>query len=315
VSEKGLFLQNIIAVIWDFDRTLSPHYMQRPLFEAYSIEEDRFWAEVNALPAYYERAGISIDTDTAYLGHLLAYVREGRMKDLTNQRLREIGRAIELFPGVPECFGALRRVVAKPEFNSADLRVEHYIVSTGLKALIEGTAVAKAVNGIWACEFIETPAHPGDDLSATPASAPISQIASILDNTTKTRAIFEINKGVNVSTSVSVNDSIPYVQRRVPFEQMIYIADGPSDIPSFSVMRRHGGLTFAVYDPNERKHYKQALALREAERVDHFGPADFRPESETMKWLEVKVEGIAQRILDQRRSATERSVKRAPTHG
>lgn len=315
MSDKGLFLHNVIAIIWDFDRTLSPHYMQRPVFEAYGISEEAFWAEVKSLPAYYSRAGIQIDAETAYLGHLLSYVRGGRMPDLTNQRLRELGRGIELFPGVPECFAALRRVVSQPEYKSADLRVEHYIVSTGLKALIEGTPVAKQVNDIWACEFIESPAAPDADLAGTPDSAAISQIASILDNTTKTRAIFEINKGVNASDSISVNDSIPYEQRRVPFEHMIYIADGPSDVPSFSVVRRHGGLAFAVYDPNERSHYKQAMTLRESERVDHFGPADYRPESETMKWLEVKVEGIAQRILGQRRSATERSVRRAPSHG
>ncbi|MBM3288829.1 MAG: haloacid dehalogenase-like hydrolase, partial [Candidatus Hydrogenedentes bacterium] len=102
MPEKGLFLQNVIAVIWDFDKTLSPNYMQKPLFDAYDIDEDLFWGEVNALPEYYRRAGITVQRDICYLGHMLSYVREGRMPGLTNAKLRELGAAIEFFPGIPE---------------------------------------------------------------------------------------------------------------------------------------------------------------------------------------------------------------------
>ena len=84
-TEKGLFLQNIIAIIWDFDKTLSPQYMQTPLFKAYGVDETEFWKEVHALPEYYARAGIHVNEDTCYLGHLLTYVREGKMAGLTNE--------------------------------------------------------------------------------------------------------------------------------------------------------------------------------------------------------------------------------------
>ncbi|MBI4557185.1 MAG: haloacid dehalogenase-like hydrolase [Candidatus Hydrogenedentes bacterium] len=314
MSNKGLFLQNVIAVIWDFDKTLSPHYMQKPLFEAYHVDEDAFWAEVRALPAYYRRAGIHVQPDTCYLGHLLSYVRHGRMPDLTNARLRELGADIEFFPGIPELFDRLSTILHKPQFQDGDLRLEHYVVSTGLVEIVRGSVIASRLDGIWASEFIETPAAPEGDLGAAPSPGPICQIAGFLDHTTKTRALFEINKGVNKHPQISVNDSISEEQRRVPFKNMIYIADGPSDIPSFSVVRKHGGLTCAVYAPESKAQFAQVTALLETGRVDMIGPADYREGSQTDMWLQLQVFRIAQRMMDERKRTTERSVGRGPSH-
>ena len=111
--EKSLFLQNIIAIIWDFDKTLTPRYMQEPLFKHYGIDGDVFWDEVHALPAYYARAGINVPEDTCYLGHLLAYVRSGQCADLTNAKLRELGAGIEFFPGGARMRAGERTRVAK----------------------------------------------------------------------------------------------------------------------------------------------------------------------------------------------------------
>lgn len=314
MSEKGLFLQNIIAIIWDFDRTLSPDNMQRPIFEAYGIDEAAFWSEVNALPAYYARAKVTVQPDTCYLMHLLTYVQQGRMADLTNAKLRELGDDVRLFPGVPECFDLLRAVLNDKKYRDADLRLEHYVVSTGLEAMIQGSPVASKVNGIWASGFIEAPAAPEFDRNATPGSGPISQIAGLLDNTTKTRAIFEINKGVNVRPEISVNDSIPEDHRRVPMKNMIYVADGPSDIPSFSVVRKHGGLALAVYDPERQERFEQADELLNTGRVDKYGVADYREESETMRWLKLKIRTIADRMVDERTRATDTRVRKGPRH-
>lgn len=311
---KGLFLQNVIAVVWDFDMTLSPHYMQKPIFEEYGIAETSFWEEVRALPAYYARAGIEIQRDTCYLGHMLSYVKEGRMPGLTNEKLRELGGKIELFPGLPEFFKRLGKVMDKPEFRAGDLRLEHYIVSTGLEAMISGTAIAKEVDGIWASVFIEEPAVPGTDLSGVPESGPISQIAGFLDNTTKTRALFEINKGVNADKNISVNDLIPEEERRVPFKNMIYVADGPSDIPSFSLIREHGGMAYAVYDENAKHHYAQVEKLHSGGRVDNFGPANYLPGSTTEKWLSLKIKEIAERNMKDRKEATRSRVQPGPSH-
>jgi len=295
VAERGVFSQTVIAVIWDFDKTLSPHYMQKPLFEAYGVDEDRFWREVNALPEYYARVGVEIQRDTCYLGHLLSYVRHGRFPGLTNAKLRELGARIEFFPGIPGLFDRLSSIVEADDLKVGDLQVEleHYVVSTGLKEMIRGSAIADRLAGIWASEFIEVPAAPDTDLGGVPGSGPISLIAGLLDNTTKTRALFEINKGVNKSAAITVNDSIPEDERRVPFKNMIYIADGPSDIPCFSVVNKN---------------------LREAGRVQDFGPADYSEGSHTDLCLASTVRRMARRIIDDRRQAFERKVSPGPTH-
>ncbi len=314
MPEKGLFLQNIIAVIWDFDKTLSPQYMQTPLFKAYGVDETVFWREVNALPAYYARAGISVQRDTCYLGHLLTYVKEGRMKGLSNARLRELGAEIAFYPGIPEFFTRIGGVLEEAPFQEGDLRLEHYVVSTGLAEMIRGSAIASRLSGIWASEFIETPAPPGADLSKAPQPGEISQIAALLDNTTKTRAIFEINKGVNKLDGITVNDMIPEEERRVPMRNMIYIADGPSDIPSFSVLRKHGGLAYAVYDTASDDRFAQVVMLQEQGRIDGYGPADFSQGSQTERWLRLHVKKIAERIMSDRKRALDSRRASGPVH-
>lgn len=314
MPDRPVFSQNIIAVIWDFDRTLSPHYMQRPLFEAFGVDESAFWREVQQLPKFYKARGISVNPDTCYLGHLLTYVAEGRMPGLTNARLRELGESIHFYPGIPEVFGKLKSVLEAPEFQAWDLQLEHYVVSTGLKEMIAGSSIAPYLSGIWACEFIETPARPGFDPETAPEPGPISQIAGFLDNTTKTRAIFEINKGVNKHPEVSVNDVIAEEDRRVPVRNMIYVADGPSDVPSFSVIRKHQGLAFAVYDPESPRALEQVEKLRESGRVDHFDAADYSPGGGTTRWLELKVQQIAQRIAREKERSLEARRAQGPRH-
>jgi hypothetical protein len=157
-------------------------------------------------------------------------------------------------------------------------------------------------------------AGPGTNLNGTPESGPISQIAGALDNTTKTRALFEINKGVNKVPSISVNDSVPEDERRVPFKNMIYVADGPSDIPSFSVVLKHGGYACAVYDPRSKRQYDQAAELLESDRVSNYDPADYQEGTPTSLWLERQVLRIAKRMVEERKHTTMRKVGRGPTH-
>ena len=311
---KGLFLQNVIAVIWDFDHTLSHHYMQEPMFEHYGVDARQFWDEVRALPAYYARTGIKVQSDTCYLGHLLTYVQSGIMKDLSNARLRELGAKIRFYDGVPEIFSRLRAILEGPKYRENDLRLEHYVVSTGLAELVRGSAVAEYLSGVWASEFIEAPAPPGLNPSDTPRAGVITQIAGFLDHTTKTRAIFEINKGINKLSGVSVNDTIPEEERRVPFRNMIYIADGPSDVPSFSVIRKHGGLAYAVFQPGSPQHFDQVDTLLRDGRVDAYAPADYREGSQADMWLRRQVTRIADRMIEERMRKLERSVGRGPQY-
>lgn len=299
----AIYTQNVIALVWDFDKTLTHGYMQVPLFAAYDIDDATFWTEVNSLADYYRRQDCEVSADTIYLNHLLTYVRAGRIPDLTNERLGELGAAIQLAPGIPDFFDRTRQLVTEePRYAKHDIKVEHYIVSTGLRAMIRGSGVQSHVDGVWACELLPEAPPPGflEQLPA-PGSSVVTQVGYTVDNTSKTRAIFEINKGVNVQDdgAVTVNSLIPEDQRRVPIRNMIYIADGPSDIPSFSVVNRMGGKTFGVYAPGAQN-FENAAVLQEQGRVNSIAEADYSEGSAAERWLERSIRKIADEIAENR---------------
>jgi hypothetical protein len=225
----------------------------------YRVDPKKFWKEVEELPNHYQKDGLDlISTDTLYLNHILTYARLGTFKGLNNARLRKLGGKIELYEGLPDFFDKIKRFVAtNPEYVQHEIQVEHYIVSTGLRQMVLGSKIAPYVDGVWGCEFIEDAPPPGYLNAGKKAVSQdpkiISQIAYALDNTTKTRAVFEINKGSNKIPDIAVNAMIPDEDRRVPFQNMIYIADGPSDIPVFSLINQFGGRTFAVIRNTPRR--------------------------------------------------------------
>lgn len=324
-----LFAEHVIAVIWDYDKTLTRSYMQEPLFRRYNVKADTFWAEVRGLAEFYLSQGLTrVSKDTLYLDHILQYVRKGTFAGLTNDTLRELGAEIEFVEGVPEIFQQLCDVAeSDAQYSSHNIKVEHYIVSTGLAQMIKGSLVAGHVEDIWACEFVEQIATPGylekaasSQLALVETSAiercaqPIQGIGYHIDNTTKTRALFEINKGVNKDGRISVNDFMPENQRRVPFRQMIYVADGPSDVPVFSVVKKGGGRTFAVYDENREGSYEQAKSLNDQERVDAFGPCNYSPKEPAARWLVTSVREIADQISRSREAQLESLVGKPPQH-
>jgi hypothetical protein len=317
---QPLFLQNIIACIWDFDKTLSPGYMQAPIFEMYRIDPKKFWKEVEELPTYYKKDGLDlISTDTLYLNHILTYTRQGTFKGLNNARLRKLGGKIKLYEGLPDFFDKIKYVVAtNPEYVQHEIQVEHYIVSTGLRQMILGSKIAPHVDGVWGCEFIEDPPSPGyldtGKRAASGESKVISQIAYALDNTTKTRAVFEINKGSNKIPDIEVNAMIPDADRRVPFQNMIYIADGPSDIPVFSLINRFGGRTFAVYQPGSSKEFSQVNNLQKQKRVQSFGEANYTEDSQTSMWIKNAITEICSQIVKNRERALGDKIGKPPKH-
>ena len=313
-----LFTQNIIACIWDFDKTLIPAYMQAPLFRRYGVDEANFWLETNALAENYKRRGYHISAETSYLNHLLTYVLSGQMAGLNNRILQECGREIKFYPGLPGFFTQSRAwVKAKPEYQKHEIELEHYIVSTGLAEMIRGSAIAPMVDGIWGCEFIESPLQPGflkQNELGIEAAAEISQIGMMIDNTTKTRAIFEVNKGTSKNPGIDVNAKVTPEDRRIPLQNIIYIADGPSDIPSFSVVKKGGGKTYAVYNPAVRAEFEQNDRLRQTGRVDHYGPADYSDGSPTTNWLHMHIEKMCDRLVSDREAAVASRVARPPRH-
>lgn len=287
-------MANIIAVIWDFDKTLIKGYMEDPILEDNGIDPKTFWAEVNALPGKYRsEQKVKVNPDTIYLNHILKYVREGKLRGLSNKKLEEYGRRLEFYPGVPDIFKRTKALLDNPTCQEYNVILEHYIVSSGLAAVIRGSRVYEHVSNVWGCEFIEAPNANGD--------MEISEIGYTIDNTTKTRALFEINKGVGKIGGMDVNTTIPEKYRRVHFINMVYVADGPSDIPAFSVVKRGGGATFAIYPPGDMKAMRQVEQMRQSGRIEMFAEADYSENKTASMWLCNRIEEFASRIVKEER--------------
>ncbi len=301
-------MSNIIAIVWDFDKTLITSYMQEPIFKKYRVDGTTFWKEVNALPEkYLTEQGVRVNRDTIYLNHFINYVKEGRFPDLNNEMLTALGSELEFYNGLPALMEITKKMVSDDSrYAEYDIRVEHYIVSTGFTAMIKGSAVAPFVSGIWCCELIEAPNKEGNMV--------ISEIGYTIDNTTKTRALFEINKGVGVLDNIDVNTKLPEEMRRVRFENMIYIADGPSDVPAFSTLNKSGGATFAIYPHNDEKAFKQVEQLRKDGRINMYAEADYSEGTTAYMWITGKVREFADKIREKERSKLQSSISESPRH-
>ena len=147
-----------------------------------------------------------------------------------------------------------------------------------------------------------------------PLDLEISQVGKTVDNTIKTRCIFEINKGSNKNTTIDVNSFIPHEDRRIPIDQMIYIADGPSDVPVFTVVKQMGGKTYAVYNPENENEFAQTCDLVERSRVHNNGPADYRKNSPTSIWMKQKTKEIFRTMVKKRADQLNERTGKPPQH-
>lgn len=306
-------MANVIAVIWDFDKTLIDGYMQAPLFEDYKINGSKFWDEVNALPQMYEKQGIIVNKDTIYLNHVLTYVRNGKFKGLNNERLKSYGAKQNFYPGAIELIkytnNFLSQSDSKAKYEEYNIKVENYVVSTGMRKVLEGTVLSKEklVQGIWGCEFI-------DGINPVTKEEELQDIGYTIDNTSKTRALFEINKGIPKHPEIDVNAKMDETSRRVKFNHMIYIADGPSDVPAFSVVKKFGGATFAVYPHGDSAAFNQVEKLREDGRIDMYGEANYSKGTTAYMWITHKIKEFADQICKDEKNKLDASVSRAPHH-
>ena len=182
-------MANIIAVIWDCDKTLIDGYMQDPIFEEYKITPSDFWKEVNEKIKEYEKQGIRVNKDTYYLNYFIQCAHNEKLKGLNNEKLKYFGSKQKFYKGIPEIFKKTKSMFDDDKtYAEYGIQVEHYIVSTGFAEIIRGTELMPYVNGIWGCELLESKDSDGNCV--------INEIIYTIDNTTKTRAIFEINKGI-----------------------------------------------------------------------------------------------------------------------
>lgn len=322
-SEANLFSQNIIALIFDFDKTLIPYNMQHPLFKRYKVNEELFWKEVEALPKFLKEVNAPFDPlvgEVHYLNHFLSYVNSGIMAGLSNDILREEAKNLEFYPGVLDLFSNLQDFISHKEiFQEANISLEFYVISSGFRQMILGSQIAPFLKGAWGCEFLETTGFPNfldlkGDYSSVERKKSITAISYLLDNTTKTRVLFEINKGSNIDKSINVNAKMSQDSRRIPFENMIYIADGPSDIPVFSLLNDRKGKTFCVYNPHNGYEFSQARSLQDTNRVQCFGPADYTDNSHTYRWIIHSLEQMAISIVSSKKEKLARSVTAPPKH-
>lgn len=281
-------MANIIAVIWDCDKTLIDGYMQDPIFKEFGVDGPTFWKDIDTIVAGYEEKGIRINKDTYYLNHFIHCAQNGIFPGLNNGMLKEFGKMQKFYPGVPEIFDETKKICDDPSYAEYGIQVEHYIVSTGFAELIRGSVLAEHVEDIWGCELIEKEDEDGNRV--------INEAVYTIDNTTKTRALFEINKGIPKLKEIEVNSKIPKEMRRVQFENMIYIADGPSDIPAFSVVKQNGGATFAIYPKGNMCAMKQVEDMRKNGRVDMYAEADYSKDTTAFMWITNTIREMAERI-------------------
>lgn len=245
----------IVALIYDFDGTLSPGNMQ----------EFGFIQAVGKTPAEFWKMsdGIAIGQDAS---NILAYMKlmadEAKSKgiNLRHDYLKELGKDIKLYDGVIEWFNLVNAYG-----RGKGVKVEHYINSSGLKEIIEGSPIASKFKHIYASSFI----YDENGTAEWPGIA--------VDYTAKTQFIFKINKGIFSSRDAAkVNESVAEDKKRVPFSHMIYIGDGETDIPCMKIVNMFGGHSIAVFDPDNKKKKAGARKLLRQKRVNFIAPADYK---------------------------------------
>jgi len=290
-------LQNTIAIVYDYDQTLSPSYMQDDvIFPAFGINGEKFWKRCADL---VQSEGY--DHELAYMKCLLDYLSMDRP---TNEQLKQLGAKMKLYKGLPEMFEEFKLDLLEEHHVTAAIRVEHFVVSSGLKILIEGSRIRPYLREVFGCEYAEDP------------EGRITFPKRVISHTQKTQYLFRINKGL-LDMSQDVNDHMDAAIRPIPFPNMIYVGDGPTDVPCFTVMKKNGGQAIAVYNPDDsqRVGFKKCYQLStHADRVRHIAPADYRKNTHLRMLLEQMVEETANRIVEQRKLAIESGTIRAPKH-
>lgn len=269
---------NRAAIVYDFDGTLAPGNIQEhsliPNFLGTTREE--FWAEVGRRTTAHD-----VDQRLVYMQLLLERAKE-RGTPLTQAVLAEHAAATPLFAGVPTWF---ERITAHA--RDAGLELEHYVVSSANAEMVEGSSIARHFRRVFACKYI----YDDDGAAIWPGT--------VVNYTTKTQYLFRINKGVeSYWNDDQVNEWVPMEQRPIPFERMIYIGDGDTDIPSMKMVRHQGGHSIAVFDPDQWDKgaaQKKAYKLIAEDRAHFVVPADYRERSQ----LEVTVQGVLGRIANQ----------------
>ena len=257
----------IVALMYDFDKTLSPKNMQDYGFmEELDVSSDQFWASCTKVTKEHQ-----MDSILAYMYMML---EKGQSEFLLKrENFQKLGSSVKLFPGVSTWFERINEYC-----QSYDLVCEHYIISSGLKEIIEGTKIAGEFKEIFAAEFM----YGDNGMAKWPAMA--------VNYTSKTQFLYRINKGVlDVTEQKDLNRYVPDDERRVPFRNMIYFGDGDTDVPCMKLTKVNGGHSIVVYQ-NDRA---EAERLINENRANFAFKADYRKGSALEKAVKAIIDQIA----------------------
>ena len=258
-----------VALIYDFDGTLAPGNMQEYDFiPAVGKSNMEFWHEANTLAEEQDA-----DQVLTYMARMLQ-AAQSKGLSLRREAFRESGRNVQFYKGVIEWFQRINEYG-----NKRGINILHYVNSSGLKEIIEGTAIAHEFKNIYACSYL----YNVDGIAYWPAVA--------VNYTNKTQFIFKINKGVeSVFDTKDVNRFMEENKRPVPFSRMIYFGDGTTDIPCMKLVKNFGGHSIAVYNPEEEGQRTILNDLIRDNRVNHVCPADYSEGSE--------IDSVVKAIID-----------------
>lgn len=264
MAEKTTQNKPIVAIIYDFDGTLSPGNMQEYSFiKAIGKEKSEFWQTTNEMARTQDADGVLI--------YMLYMLEEAKKKGISLSRdsFRRFGQGVEFFKGVESWFKRIEKIGEKE-----GVIVEHYINSSGQLEILEGTKIAKAFKAIFACSYYYNRA--GNAI--WPAAA--------VNYTNKTQFLFKINKGIlNIHDSEMINQSVPEEEKRVAFSNMIYLGDGETDVPCMKLTKQLGGTSIAVFNPEIENKKRIAEQLLKQNRVNFICPADYSEGSRIEKLI------------------------------
>ena len=261
-----------MAICYDFDKTLSPDDMQTfTLIPSFGMKKEEFWAESNKLAI-----DNLMDNNLAWMFQLIQYSKAKR-RPIRKSYFHEIGADVPLYKGVEKWFGRINEYARK-----RGIEVEHYIISSGLKEIIEGSKIAPEFKRVYASSYLYSP----DGVAEWPAQA--------INYTNKTQYIFRIAKGRFEEYDERVNDSMSADQLYIPYENIVYIGDSATDIPCMRLVKSKGGFSIGVFDP-EKNARKKVYQLYSDKRIDFYAPADYSPRSDISRYMQQIIDTIAAR--------------------
>jgi phosphoserine phosphatase len=267
--------QATLALIFDFDDTIAPDTTTK-LLTRNDIDAEQFWKE-----EFVSRIEDGYDPTVAYLSAIIDKTKNGELAGLSDEGLRETGQSLdsEVFTGFQSLLADIQDIVS--EYDAVE--IEFYVISEGLKTIIEATEIAAKLDHVYASEFSKT-------------EGKVDGIKNAISFTDKTRYLFEINKGIDPTAEptnpYAVNDRYEGSDRRIPFENMIYVGDGLTDVPCFSLIKGRGGRTIGVYDSEYSSPKQEAILEIGAPHRAEGSPPKYSEDEKLGSLIRLAVEGL-----------------------